>query len=253
MIFEGDNMSEACYNIIEDRDIPEINCLVAGFPGNGLIGGIASEQLINTLELEQVASLDCDDFPPTAVIFDGIPRRPVRFFAGKGFLLVKSDMVIPPQLSVKLAESIIDFAIDRGIEDVIIFDGIPERDESKEENKIWGVVSSHAAEDEAHELKVELIKRGAIAGMSSSLLLEANERDMTAVGLLAEGNTRMPDPRAAAKLLEKFSEYRNIDIETDSLVESAEQLEEEFAKLVQQTKQTQSDLESRSAHPPLYG
>lgn len=50
--------------IIEERDIPEVDCLVAGFPGNGLIGRIASEQMISTLELEQVASLDCDDFPP---------------------------------------------------------------------------------------------------------------------------------------------------------------------------------------------
>ncbi len=242
----------------EDEDL-EYDVLVAGFPGTGLIGGIASEQLINTLDLEQVAAVDCDEFPPTAVIFEGIPRRPVRFFAGEKFLLVKSDMIIPPELSSNLAEVIIDFALDCGVEDVIIFDGIPkkdqqgEEDEDEEEKKVWGVLSSHAAETEAEELDVEIISRGAVSGISSSLLLNAHEKEVCAVGMLVEGNPKMPDPRASATLLQKFSDYRGIDIETESLIESAQQLEDQYAKMVNQANKAKDDMERKSAHPPLYG
>ncbi|MFP3871515.1 MAG: proteasome assembly chaperone family protein [Candidatus Natronoplasma sp.] len=249
--------NEISYDIIlEEEDIPEYDVLVAGFPGTGLIGGIASEQLINTLDLEQVASIDCEEFPPTAVIFDGIPRRPVRFFAGEKFLLVKSDMIIPPNLTASLAETIIDFALDREVEEVIIFDGIPDKsggDEEEKEKKIWGVLSSHSAKTEAEKLDIEVISRGAVSGISSSLLLHANEKEIQGIGMLVEGNPNMPDPRASATLLERFSEYRDIDIEIESLLESAEQLEEQYAQMVDQANKAQSDMERKSAHPPLYG
>lgn len=244
---------EPCFEIIADRDIPDSEYLVAGFPGMGLIGGMASEQLINVLELEQVASLGCDRFPPTAVIFDGIPRRPVRFFAGKGMLLAKSDMVVPPVLTAQVAEHVIDFAIENGATEAIIFDGIQEREDAEEENKVWAIVSSHAAADKATDAGIDLIQRGAIAGMSSSLLLHAQQQDLEAIGMLAEGTPKLPDPRAAAKLLSIFAAYKRLDIDTSSLIESADQLEEQYAQLVAKTKQAQADMEPQAAHPPLYG
>ncbi len=240
------------YEIIKEKEIPEIDVLVAGFPAMGLIGGIASEQLINTLDLEQVASVKCDEFPPTAVIFDGIPRRPVRFFAGKGFLLVKSDMIIPAELADGLAKAIIDWAAEQGVKEVIIFDAIPERDEG-EEKKIWGVLSSYSATEKAKKLDLDLIKRGAITGISSSMLLYVREKELNAVGMLAEGSTSLPDPRAAARLLEKFADYRGLEIDTESLVESAEELEKQYSKLVDQAKKAQDDMDTKSAAPPLYG
>jgi|GEM_PF-878392 len=245
--------------ILEDKDVPECDMLVAGFPGTGLIGGIASEQLINTLDLEQVASVDCDEFPPTAVIFDGIPRRPVRFFASEKFLLVKSDMIIPTHLTANLAETIVDFAQDQEVDEIIIFDAIPsgkhreENEEEYEKKKIWGVLSSHEAKEEAEKLDIEVISRGAVSGISSSLLLHANEKELKAIGMLVEGNPKMPDPRASAALLQRFAEYGDIDIEIKSLIESAEQLEEQYAQMVDQANKAQDDMERRSAHPPLYG
>ncbi|MFW6304193.1 MAG: proteasome assembly chaperone family protein [Candidatus Saliniplasma sp.] len=247
-------MSGAKFKINEERDIPEVDVLLAGFPGTGLIGGIASEQLINSLDLEQIASVESDEFPPTAVIFDGIPRRPVRIFCGNGFLLVKSDMVIPPNIAESLARSLIDWSLKNNIEEVIILDGIPEREERDEkETKIWGVLSSHSAAEEADKLDIEIIERGAISGISSSLLLIAHEKGLKAVGMLAEGKRQIPDPRASAALLERFAKYRDFDIDTSSLIESAEQLEDQYAQLVQQTKQAQDDMDKKSAHPPLYG
>ncbi len=246
-------MAQACFDVIRDRDVPDVEYLAAGFPGMGLIGGMASEQLINTLGMEQVASLDCDRFPPTAVIFDGIPRRPVRFFAADGMLLAKSDMVIPPVLTAQVAEHVIDFAREHGATEAIVFDGIQEREDAEEENKVWAVVSSHAASEKAADAGLELIKRGAIAGISSSLLLQAQQQDIEAIGMLAEGSSKLPDPRAAAKLLRVFASYRGLDIDTSSLVESADQLEEQYAQLVAKTKQAQADMEPQAAHPPLYG
>lgn len=241
------------YEIIKDRDIPELEVLIAGFPGTGLIGGIASEQLINVLELEQVASVKSDEFPPTAVIFDGIPRRPVRFFAGKGLLLVKSDMVIPSDLADGLSKAVIDWAVDNGVKEVIIFDGIPKREEPEDDIKVWGALSTYDATEKAKKLDIDLIKRGAITGISSSLLLYAGEKDIRAVGMLAEGSSKLPDPRAAAVLLEKFAEYRDLEIDTQSLLDSADEMESQFAQLVDRTRSAQNDMDKRSASPPLYG
>lgn len=241
-----------CYKINEEDEIPDVETLVAGFPGIGLVGGIASEQLINTLELEQVASLDCDEFPPTAVVFDGIPRRPVRFFYGEGFLLVKSDMVIPPNLTNSLAEFIINWAEEKGVNEIIVLDGVQKREES-EENKIWSVLSGHIYEKYAEEFDLDIIERGAITGISSSLMLEAHEKNFKAIGMYIESNPKMPDPRAAVGLLEKFAEIKGIEVETESLIERAEELEEMYNQMVSQAKQAQKKMDRSSATPPLYG
>ncbi len=245
-------MKENDYTIIEEGPLPKVNTLVAGFPGIGLIGGISSEQLINSLSLSQVASIHCNEFPPTAVIFDGIPRRPVRFFAGEGFLLVKSDMVIPPDLSFSLAETIIDWVVEKGVTEVIIFDGIPES-ENSDDKKIWGAISSHSAEKQARKLNIELIDRGAISGIASALLLYAHEMRLEAVAMLAESTIKIPDPRASAELLDKFSDYCEIEVETGSLLESAEKLEEKYSQLVSHTQKAHNEMKHRTAHPPLYG
>ncbi len=245
-------MNEERYEIIDEGPIPDVDTLVAGFPGIGLIGGISSEQLINHLSMKQVASIHCDEFPPTAVIFDGIPRRPVRFFAGSGLLLVKSDMVIPPKLSFSMAETIVDWVVEQGVKEVIIFDGIPEM-EGNGEKKIWGAVSSHSAEKQAERLNVDLIQRGAISGIASAMLLYAHEKRLEAVAMLAESSVKMPDPRASAALLDKFADYSGIEVETGSLLESAEKLEDQYSQMVAHTKKAHDEIGHRTAHPPLYG
>ncbi|MFO7792201.1 MAG: PAC2 family protein [Candidatus Saliniplasma sp.] len=241
-----------CYEIIENDDIPEIDCLVAGFPGTGLIGGIASEQMINSLEMVQVASLTCDDFPPTSVIFDGIPRRPVRFFVKGNLMLVKSDMAIPNQLSTRLAEKIVEWSIEKGVNEIITLDGIPKNEEN-DEVKVWGVLSSREHQEKVEDLDIDIIERGAISGISSSLLLETIEHDMKAIGMFAEGTQKIPDPRASAALLDKLCEYKGLDIDTKTLIDRADQLESEFEGLVNQAEELKKDMDGKSAHPPLYG
>ncbi len=241
-----------CYEIIENEEIPEIECLVAGFPAMGLIGGIASEQLINSLNMVQVASLKCDEFPPTSVIFDGIPRRPLRFFISDELMLVKSDMVIPTKLTTRLATEIVEWSMDKGISEIITLDGIPKKEDT-DETKIWGVLSTREDMEEFEALDIEIIERGAISGISSSLLLEAVEHDIKALGMFAEGEHKLPDPRASAALLGKLADYKGLNIETETLIESADNLEKEFEDLVQQTEKLKKDMNGRSAHPPLYG
>ncbi len=239
------------YNIVLEKELPDVDILVAGFPGLGLIGGIASEQIINTLGLKQVASIQCDDFPPTAVIFDGIPRRPVRIFGGDDFMLVKADMIIPNELANSLSRWLVDWAKDIGIKEIVIFDGIVGSEE--DEKKVWGVLSAHSLEGEARKFNVDVIDRGAISGMSSSLLLEAHERKLRAIALLAEGTAELPDARASANLLERFSEYIDVDIETGTLLDSAEHFEKGLSKLVDQTQKSHDSMKQHHAHPPLYG
>ena len=246
------NILSPCYEIIEDDEIPDTEYLVAGFPGTGLIGGIASEQMINTLDMVQVASLTCDEFPPTSVIFDGIPRRPVRFFSGHGLLLVKSDMVIPHNQAAKLAKEIVEWAIGKGVKEIIVLDAIPKNKDTDEE-KIWGIISMHDHREAVESLDIEIIERGAISGISSTLLLETIEHDVKAMGMLAEGIQKLPDPRSSAALLDKLAEYLDLDIETEALIESADQLEKEFEEMVQQTENLKKDMNGKSAHPPLYG
>jgi len=89
---------------------------------------------------------------------------------------------------------------------------------------------------------------GAITGPTGALIYEAERRDLASIGLVVESNRQFPDPEAArAILLNGVEPLTGVEVETDSLVEQAEEISEAKSQLAQQMQQA-SD-ESTSAEP----
>jgi uncharacterized protein len=88
---------------------------------------------------------------------------------------------------------------------------------------------------------------GAITGPTGALIHEAGSVDLTSVGLVVEADQRFPDPRAARRLLsEGIGPIAGIEVDTDVLVDQAEQIREAKARLAQQLQDAE---ESTSARP----
>lgn len=67
---------------LEKRDLKGAT-VIDGFPSVGLVSTIAANYIINTLQLEQIALVESDQFPSVSVIREGEPLNPVRIYAGE--------------------------------------------------------------------------------------------------------------------------------------------------------------------------
>ena len=86
--------------------------IIEGFPGIGLVGNIASQHLIDELEMEYVGTIESKYFPPIAVLFNGMINMPVRIYESKthNILTVISDIPIHPTISYEVSKVLIDWA-----------------------------------------------------------------------------------------------------------------------------------------------
>ena len=74
-------MDELTLHEYSDRRLNNAVAIV-GFPSLGLISSIATSFLAKELELDLIASITSPSFPPYAVVQNGVPMPPVRFYMG---------------------------------------------------------------------------------------------------------------------------------------------------------------------------
>mgnify|MGYP006278308681 FL=1 len=229
-----------------DLDSP---VLVEGLPGVGLVGKIAADHLVESLEMEYFASCHCDGLPRVAVYEEGDPeiRPPVRIYADEDhdLLVLQSDVPVSPQAAPEFASCVTGWF---GRNDVlpICLSGLPE--EKEEPPELYGLGTGGAGELLADHGVPRPSEHGMVSGPTGALLAEASEQGVDSVGLVVQANAQFPDPEAARILLvEGIEPISGIDVETETLVEQAEEIAEARERLAKQMQQAQE--ESSQARP----
>ncbi|MFC7020157.1 MULTISPECIES: proteasome assembly chaperone family protein [Haloarcula] len=224
--------------------------LVEGLPGVGLVGKIAADHLVEVYDMDHYASAHCEGLPEIGVYADGDPqiRSPVRFYADadQDLLVLQSDAPISPSAATEFAGCIVGWFAEMDVTPVFLSGMATEPDEEREP-VVYGVSTGEGASLlEAAGVDVPT-EDGAITGPTGALIHEANSIDLTSVGLVVEADRRFPDPRAARRLLsEGIGPIAGIEVDTDVLVDQAEQIREAKARLARQLQDTE---ESTSARP----
>jgi uncharacterized protein len=224
--------------------------IVEGFPGIGLVGNIASQHLIDELEMEYIGSIESKYFPPIAVLFNGIINMPVRIYESKEYniLSVISDIPIHPTISYEVSKVLMDWAQSVNVKEIVSIAGIATM---SSEEKVFGAATN---EDMLNRIKdhVEIFQVGTISGISGSVMTECFMRNVPAISLLGETNSPNPDPRAAASVINVLNQIYGLPIDIDNLIEQAEQIEIELQKLAEQVKTSEEGEQPRREFP-MYG
>ena len=224
--------------------------IVEGFPGIGLVGNIASQHLIDELEMEYIGSVESRYFPPIAVLFNGIINMPVRIYESKehNILTIISDIPIHPTISYEVSKVLMDWAQSVNVKEIVSIAGIATM---SSEEKVFGAATN---DDMLNRIKdhVEIFQVGTISGISGSVMTECFMRNVPAISLLGETNSPNPDPRAAASVIKVLNLIYDLPINTDNLMEQAEQIEIELQKLAEQVKTSEEGEQPRREFP-MYG
>ncbi len=228
--------------------------ILDGFPSVGLVSTIAASYIVSSLDMELIGVMDSVYFPTVSVVRDGEPHHPVRFYAGDlegpdgdwtRLVVFLSEFQPPSNLIKMICNSILDWAQDQRCSCLISPEGLviegeqPVPKEKKEkkvkeegaeepkvdppgtdlsnqaESQIYGLSSMPSGKERLERAKVPLFPEGLISGIPGVLLNEGKKRDFEVTCLLAEARDKIPDARAAARILETMKgliPYFNIDL-----------------------------------------
>jgi len=121
--------------IFESKKMDLRNAIVFdGFPSVGLVSTIATNYLINVLELEQIGLIDSPAFPALSIIRNGEPLSPVRIYGGqkevkgdgdetKNIVVFISEFAPPIGMVKSIAKIIVDFAVENDCHMIITPEG----------------------------------------------------------------------------------------------------------------------------------
>ena len=239
--------------ILVHREDVELDAptFVEGLPGVGLVGKIAADHLVDALDMTHYATCHCEGLPEVAVYGEGdyTARPPVRLYADeeRDLLALQADIPVNRVAAAEFADCVTDWVTDVGATPLYL-SGFPnQEDDPAHVPDVFGVATGDGAEilDE-YDIGTPP-EQGVIGGPTGALVNRADVNGLTGVGLIVESDPQFPDPAASKQLIDKGIEpIADVGIETDTLVEQAEQIRDQKEQLAQRMQQA-SEEESTQA------
>jgi uncharacterized protein len=180
--------------------------VINGFPSVGLVSTIAASFLIASLEMDQIAALDSEFFPPLSVVYAKKPKFPARIYAGEQLKLAVFTSEFTPEafLDRSLGRLVFKWTKDQGCDLIITSVGLPVEglDEKPQGLEVLGVGSTNKTRRMLQEAGVTQLDMGIIAGIPGTLLNEGRWANFDVIALLVRAYKMIPDTRAAARVVD---------------------------------------------------
>lgn len=223
--------------------------LVEGFPGVGLVAKIASDYIVEKLDMDLYAQFHSEQTPSMAVFEDDYElRAAVRIYGSEehNLLVLKSDAPVSSGAGKFLAN--LNQWMDENSITPIYQLGIPAQT-ADEEKKLFGA-STGGKGPELEKLDINKPPGfGIITGPTGGLLKKAIRHEIPALGLAVTSDPKFPDPLAAKKLIDEgVKPVTGLDIETQQLEESSEMIKKQKERIAQQVQEAE-DHETSQAYP----
>jgi uncharacterized protein len=241
--------------IVESEPIPKQPVMINGLPDVGLVGLLAASHIISFLKLREVGAIESDLLPPIIVLHGGVPKAPVRMFAGNGLVVVISETVIPGSLIRPLANVLVEWAVGKGVRLMMSLGGmaVPNRQDI-DMPKVFAALSAKSVESQLNGA-AEVLEEGYIVGAYGLLLRNCAQASIPAVTLLAQSHYNYPDPEAAAVSLTVVNKVLGLKIDASELLKRGEEIRLRSKDMMHRTHEEMNRMNKSHEYdlPPLYG
>lgn len=231
--------------LVEDKEfIFEKPVSIEGLPDIGLVGAIAASHIVEELELEEIAHLESEQFPPIMVIHKSMPKDPIRIYGNKKLIVLASEIPLPINTINPTVRILSNWFRKKGVRMEISLSGIPVQNRVDiSQPKVYSVVNNMDSKNKLKSMGIEVMEEGFIAGIYALILKELTRIGLPAIALLAESFLKYPDPGAAASVIESLNKIIGTQIAVKSLLEKGDEIKVKARDLMMQSQGVINDMQ----------
>lgn len=227
--------------------------IIGGFPGIGLIGTIATEFLIKHLNAKPIGHIWSEKLMPIAAIHESKIIQPLEiYYDNKSNILILHALSDIRGLEWQIGDALIALGKAVRAKEIICLEGVLSKEET---SNAYYLTTNKAKEKVFNRIKSKVsigeLKEGIIMGVTAALLLRDKATAMT--GLFVETHSKLPDSKAAAKIIEILDNYLDLKVDYKPLIKAAEEFEVKIRELMEHAKATEEHKKERAPHLDYMG
>ena len=221
---------------IELTEKPQKVTIIDGFPGFGFVSTIASEYLIDHLKTRPIGRIWGPELAPMAIVHGKRVIPPIDIlYDDKHHLVILEAIAGISGMEWDIASAMIFLYKKLNAKEIISIEGIG-TDEENEESNAYYFSTDDTKSKMFQQIGVSPLKEGIILGASGALLTKLS-KEIKATFLFAETHSKLPDNKAAAKIIEILDKYLGLDIDYKPLLQRAGEIEDKIKDLLTQAKE----------------
>jgi uncharacterized protein len=235
--------------------VPENADIVIGLPDVGLVGLLAASHMISELKLNEVGAVESPLLPPMIVLHGGVPKAPIRFFAGSSLVVLISETTIPLPLVRPLAFGLVDWAKSKDAGLMLSLGGMAVANRQDiEAPKVFAALSVKELESRLQG-GAEVLEEGYIVGAYGLMLRRCIEDSIRGIALLTQSYYNYPDPVAAAAALTAVNKILGLSMDVSDLLKRGEEIRLKSKDLMHRTHEEMLRMDKAHEYdmPALYG
>ena len=215
---------------------PKNVTIIEGFPGFGLIGTIATEFLMEHLEMEKIGVVEMDEVPAMIAIHANKVIEPISIhYNRQNNIVVIHAINIGKDLGWKVAEVITSLAAELSAKEIISLEGVGSP------NAAGGRVFFYCTKGNQVSKKLEglasPLMEGIIVGVTGALL--AKHVKTPVVALFAEAQSNLPDSKAAADIIQALDAYTGLNVDPKPLIKQAAEFEKKLKGILKKSQKAE--------------
>ena len=227
----------------EDLDVDGLS-LITGFHGIGSTGFLALNHLINTLKPDRIGVFETDYLSPISSINSGKIITPFEIYKKDNIAFLR--VAVPPLQGNEIVflRNVCEIILEKNFKELILLGGLDTQLKKDDSNFRYVKTSSYKLPkylSDSTPLEDERVIIGPVAQMLNFMEV----RNFPTLGLLPFATSIRLDPRAASEAVKILSNIFNLEVEVDTLVEQALELDKnDQPELVDNNKSVTSNIYS---------
>ena len=225
---------------------PKNPIIIHGFPGVGLVGSIATEFLLQHLDVEQIGKINLEEMPAMVAIHDNKMVDPFGIFYNRKYNLVIVHAVAPTSgFEWKIADFIIELADKLQAKEIVSLEGVAGA--NPDEFKSFFYSEDAKKINKMKKAGINPLKEGIIMGVTGAVLIKSDKVPLSCI--FSETHSSLPDSKAAAKIIEGLDKYLGLKIDYAPLVKQAENFEQKLQNIIKKgTEATELSEKKRMSY-----
>ena len=211
---------------------PQNVTIIEGFPGFGLVGTIATEFLVNHLEMEEIGYVVLKNQQPLVAIHKDKLLKPISIYYNEKYNLIVVHAITPGKdAEWDIAEALRAIQAQTKAKKIISLEGVMSKEATS--NVLYYSADDKLGRDaEKHGLKK--LDDGLVVGVTAALM---SMKTPSLVALFGEVHSQLPDSGAAAKMVQVLDKLLGLDVDPKPLEKQAELFEAKLKNLIDKSKQ----------------